>query len=176
MKFSRNELKASFEVGISSHWGVHFTGNDSYNLIKGSQGSYFPAISVKFNYFEPVNTEIEVANGFKFKVPVVVNPPQSVDIEFYDSHKYTIHHLIRDYVYKSSMYNNGRSFMKLSDSGSVEKGGISMAIEQFDKNNKSIALYTITGWVASPLNFSGDQSFKAVQNNITFDLLAFSVK
>lgn len=171
MKYTRNQL-SKLEVGTTSNWVIQFE-DSVYNII---DGGFFPAISVKFGLFEPINSDIEVANGFKLKIPTAVNPPESVEIEFYDNHKFSIHQALYDYINNTPMAQNGRSFINLSDSSTVKSGGVSFSIFQFDKVGTAIAHYSIIGFPSSPLNFSGDQEFKAVQNNISFDILSFDKK
>lgn len=171
MKYTRKQL-ARLEVGISSNWVMQFD-DSKYNLISGK---YFPAISVKFGTFEPINTDIDVANGFKLKIPTAINPPESIEIEFYDNHTFSIQQAIYNHVNHTSLAKNGRSFVNLSDSSTIKNGGIGFSVFQYDKKGSQIAHYSIVGFPSSPLNFSGDQEFKSVQNSITFDILSFYKK
>lgn len=171
MQFTRNQV-ASFEVGISSMWTARFE-NLPVNLISNN----FPAITVKFGLFEPNNTEIEVGPNYRFKVPVSSKGPSTVELEFYDDDKYTVHSAIAKKVNESPMAKQGRSFISVKNiTGSTKSGAINLVVEKYSKSHKLLKTYIMDVWPASPMDFSGDQEFQAIKGSISFDILSFESK
>ena len=172
MRYTKKQLSA-FEAGDSSSWIVQFLTPNSLNLIAGK---YFPAISVKFNLFEPTNVDVDVAPGYKFKIPSLVTTPSEVEIEFYDNDSNTIHKSIQQLLLNSLPAAKGRSILNVTNPSASLNSAISMMIEKQSKTHKVLERHYIVGWPSSPMSFSGDQEFKALQNSLSLDILAYETK
>ncbi len=168
MKLTKKQL-SKFEVGISSNWIVIFE-DKRFNII----GGIFPAITVKFQIFEPNNTEIEVGPNYRIKVPVSSKGPSTLDIEFYEDDKRTIQSTLKKIVNDSPMHKQGRSLISVKDTaGSISKRAIGVIVEEYSKTSELIKTHRMKIWPSSPLEMNGNQEHQAIQSQLSFDVLSY---
>jgi len=175
MRFSANQLRTAMEAGSTSNWLVTFqdvSGSsapkaDLLNLIKSSDGNFFPAQDVDYNQLNIEEKTIEVGPSIKISVPVFIEPPTEINLTYFETHKKHIRAFVRDWVGKSSLKDKQAP-------SNIKKIAMKIVIWYFDKELKDLEQYPKDVYYAYPkgaLGTRGDQAFALDTNNLVLSIV-----
>lgn len=175
MRFTANNLRKAMEVGSTSNWLITFqdvAGSsapkaDSINLIKSSNGNFFPAQDIDYNQVNIEEKTIEVGPAIKISVPVFMEPPTEMSITYFETHQKVIRNFMRDWVSKSSLKNKQAP-------SNLKKIAMKVVIWYFDKELNSLGNYPKDVYYVYPkgaLSTRGDQQFAVDTNNLVLAII-----